>query len=347
MPVLLPGSAGPGRAAGAAAALLGLSVSFQTRGPAPGVSGWPRRPQAPRCGWEGVGQLWRPGRKGRSSEHPVGVMEVFLVLHFPPQTKLTATSALLSSRFLHFSSSPDLARGGSPSQALGAHSPPRRATPSVRLKPPCEVSPAVLPSTFAVGNCGGIGRWAVSPASTTPVCGGHPERGRLCSVALPAPSLEPCSSGTQGSKPPIPVGPWGAAGQQLEAPRQCRSPSVSRAAVAAWGLAVWGSGSVPYPGPNVTYGSFWALETSAEHKDPSLNAKRRSILPPGSGYLAKSPSYCIWRRKNLSGFLPKPSIRDGTLADCSRRLGLPRPSREALGSLSDKPVHLEWGLQGL
>ena len=51
----------------------------------------------------------------------------------------------------------------------------------------------------------------VSPASTTPVYGGHPEWGRLCGVALPAPSLEP-RPGTQGSKPSIRVEPRGAAG---------------------------------------------------------------------------------------------------------------------------------------
>lgn len=139
---------------------------------------------------------------------------------FSPQTKLTATSALLSSRFLHFPSSPALARGGNLSQALEARSPPRRATP-----------------------------------------------------------------------------------------RQCKSPSVSRAAVAAWGLAV---------GLEVCLTLDTVLQ---ELLDPRKeNRAQRPFTEhggsvhcphpphPGSGYLAKSPSYCVWRRKNLSSFLPKPPL---------------------------------------
>ena len=111
----------------------------------------------------------------------------------------------------------------------------------------------------------------------------------------------------------------------------------------------WGWGSVPYPGHSVTYGSFWTLETRAEHEDPSLNAESRSIFPPGSGYLAKSPIYCIWRRKNLSNFFAQttPEYQGWYSYGLKHTPGTPMPFLErALGSLSDKPVHLEWSLQG-
>ena len=251
---------------------------------------------------------------------------------------MTATSALLSSRFLHFYSSPDLARGGSPSQALGAHSPPRRATPSVHLKPPCEVSPAVLPSTFAVGNCGGIGRWAVFPTSTTPVCGGHPERGHLCGVALPAPSLEPRSSGTQGSKPPIRVGPWGAAGQQLEAPRQCRSPSVSRAAVAACGLAVWGLGSVPYPGHKVTWELLGPRDKRRAQR-PFTEREASVHFTPWLWLLSRKPKLLHLEEKESEWFFAQtaPEYQGWYSYGLQHMPGTPMPFLErALGSLSDK-----------
>lgn len=93
----------------------------------------------------------------------------------------------------------------------------------------------------------------VFPASTTLVCGGHPERGHLCSVALPAPSLEPRSSGTQGSKPLIPVGPRGADGQQLEdlGPEAVQITVSFSGGSGSLGSCS-GAGGLSYPGHSVT-----------------------------------------------------------------------------------------------
>lgn len=128
----------------------------------------------------------------------------------------------------------------------------------------------------------------VSPASTTPVYGGHPEWGRLCGVALPAPSLEP-RPGTQGSKPSIQVEPRGAAGQQLEAPRQCRSPSVSRAAVAASGLAV-GLGVCPLPWTQCYLWELLDPRDKSRARRPFTQCGESVHLPPWLWLLSQKPN---------------------------------------------------------